>query len=119
MDAQRPRNWTVTLVALALSAVFWVGEAVIHVLVFEDSGLLEQILAPPIHEIWQRLTVIALFLIFALYSRSMLKARQRAEEARLQTSAELEQIFETAADGMRVVDRDFTVIRANGSCLKP
>jgi PAS domain S-box-containing protein len=113
MDTQRLSDWSVILVALALSGVFWVCEAIIHVLVFEDSGLLEQIIEPPIHEIWQRLTVIALLLIFAFYSRSMLKARQRAEEAKLQASAELEQIFETAADGMRVVDRDFNVLRAN------
>ena len=113
MDTYRPRNWSLMLVALLLGGVFWVGEAVIHVLFFEDSALLQQILAPPIHEVWMRVTVIALLLIFAIYSRSMLNARRRAEEAKLQASAELAQIFETAADGMRVVDRDYTVLRAN------
>jgi PAS domain S-box-containing protein len=113
MDNHRPRGWSLILVALVLSGVFWVGEAIIHVLVFQDSGLLPQIVAPPTHEIWMRLIVMALLLVFALYSQSLLNARRRAEDAASQANAELSQIFETAVDGMRVVGRDFTVLRAN------
>lgn len=101
------------LVAVILGAVFWVFEAMLHVYVFHDVGLLEQIVAPPAHEIWMRLTVMFLFLLFGFYAQRMLDARRRAEEASRQASAELAQIFDTAADGMRVVDRDFNVLRAN------
>lgn len=110
---RRPRNSSLILVALALSILFWILEAVLHVLVFQDSDLLEQMFTPPAHEAWMRLTVMALFVIFAVYSVRSVEARRRAEAAALQVNAELAQIFETAADGMRVVDQDFTVLRAN------
>jgi len=39
--------------------------------------------------------------------------RKRSEEATRVAYAELNQIFETSADGMRVIDKDFNVIRVN------
>ena len=101
------------LIGVLLGAVFWVFEAVLHVLVFNDSGILTQIFRPHSHEVWMRLTVMTMFAAFGLYSHRMVTARRRAEEAAMVANAELTQIFETAADGMRVVDRDFTVLRAN------
>ncbi len=41
--------------------------------------------------------------------------RKRSEEAIRVAYAELNQIFETSADGMRVIDKDFNVIRVNGA----
>ena len=101
------------LVGMLLSAVFWVLEATVHVVVFDDSGLAEQIFTPHGHEVWMRLTVVAMFMAFGFYSHRMVEARRRAEEKAREAGAQLSQIFETAADGMRVVDRDFTVACAN------
>ncbi len=39
--------------------------------------------------------------------------RKRSEEATKIAYAELNQIFETSADGMRVIDKDFNVLRVN------
>jgi len=39
--------------------------------------------------------------------------RERSDEATRLAYAELHQIFETSADGMRVIDRDFNVLRVN------
>jgi PAS domain S-box-containing protein len=43
--------------------------------------------------------------------------RKQAEEQLRQFAEELDQIFQTAADGMRVVDRDFNVLRMNETFL--
>ncbi len=43
--------------------------------------------------------------------------RRQAEEATKLAHAELNQIFNTAADGMRVIDRDFNVLRINETLL--
>ena len=99
--------------AILLSILFWLFEAVLHVLVFRDSGLLEQIFSPPSHEVWMRLVVAFMFMTFALYAHRVVAARQRAERAADQARAEVSQIFDTAADGMRVVDRDFNITCAN------
>ena len=40
-------------------------------------------------------------------------ARWRAERAAIRANTELTQIFDTAADAMRVVDRDFNMLRVN------
>jgi two-component system, NarL family, sensor histidine kinase UhpB len=111
----RPKRRPATLifVGVCLSALFWVLEAAVHVIVFEDSGLAEQVFAPHGHEVWMRLTVVAMFMAFGFYSHRMVEARGRAEEQARTASAQVSQIFETAADGMRVVDRDFTVLCAN------
>ncbi|MFQ6079806.1 MAG: MEDS domain-containing protein, partial [Thermodesulfobacteriota bacterium] len=43
--------------------------------------------------------------------------RKRAEEATKLAYEELDQIFQTAADGMRVIDKDFNVLRVNETFL--
>ena len=108
-----PAKRSLLVIAIGCSILFWVLEAVVHVIVFKDSGLGEQIFAPQSHEAWMRLTVVAMFVAFGFYSYRMVEARRRAEQEAMTANAEVAQIFETAADGMRVVDRDFRVICAN------
>ncbi len=44
--------------------------------------------------------------------------RQEAEIALVQTRSELDQIFEGSGDGMRVVDKDFNMLRMNNTFLR-
>jgi two-component system sensor histidine kinase UhpB len=106
-------RWSLLIASMALGALFWVIESAVHVIVFKDSGLTEQIFAPHGHEVWMRLTVVAMFVAFGVYSHRMVEARRRAEDKARELGTEMSQIFETAADGLRVVDRDFTVVRVN------
>jgi PAS domain S-box-containing protein len=101
------------VIGILLSISFWILEAAAHVIVFRDSGFLEQIYRPEVHEAWMRFIVVSMFISFGLYSQWIVTARRRAEEKVRAVNVELTQIFETAADGMRLVDRDFNVLRAN------
>lgn len=101
------------VIGILLSVSFWILEAAAHVIVFRDSGFLEQIYRPEVHEAWMRLIVVSMFICFGLYSQWIVTARRRAEEKVRAVNVELTQIFETAADGMRLVDTDFNVLRAN------
>jgi two-component system sensor histidine kinase UhpB len=108
------RNKGLVLIGIVLSILFWFLEAVLHVLVFDGGpDLTTEMFAPPLHEVWMRLTIMAMFILFGVYAQRSLEARRRAELVALQAKRELEQIFETAADGMRVVDRNYTVLQAN------
>jgi len=98
---------------IALGAVFWMLEAAVHVLVFHDVGFLEQVFSPEPHEVWMRLTIVFMFIGFGIYSQWIVNARWRAERAAIRANTELTQIFDTAADAMRVVDRDFNILRVN------
>ena len=103
----------VILVGIILGVTFWLLESAVHVLVFHDMSFLEQIFNPEPHEAWMRLTIVAMFVGFGIYSQWIISARWRAEREAKRANLELTQIFDTAADAMRVVDSDFNTVRVN------
>ena len=103
----------VILIGILLSAIFWIIEAATHVYIFHDGTFFQQILSPETHEAWMRLIVVGMFIAFSIYVDSIINVRRRAEEATRQAYAELNQVLDTAADGMRVVDNDFNILRVN------
>jgi PAS domain S-box-containing protein len=108
-----PSNLGFILIGIGLGAVFWMLESAVHVLVFHDVGFLEQVFSPEPHEVWMRLIIVGMFVGFGVYSQWCLIARWRAEKEAIRANTELTQIFDTAADAMRVVDRDFNIFRVN------
>jgi PAS domain S-box-containing protein len=105
-------------IGIGLAVVFWFIESAIHVFVFHDGRLIQQMVSPEKHEIWMRLIVVAILIAFGAYAQSIIGRRREAEQATKRALAELNQIFETAADGMRVVDKNFNVLRINHTLLK-
>lgn len=105
-------------IAVVCGALFWIVEAFVHVFIFHEGTPIQQILTPRPHEIWMRLIVVAAFVAFGVYAQLIITQRRQAEEAREHAYAELNQIFETAADGMRVVDKDLNVLRCNQTFLR-
>ena len=101
------------LAGVLISVIFWLLEASNHVIFFADSDMFEALFAPTWHETWMRLTVVVAIMAFAFIASHIVKARRRAEDAATRALTEVDQVFETAADGMRIVDRDFRVLRAN------
>jgi PAS domain S-box-containing protein len=106
-------DWRLLLIGLALGLLFWFIEAIIHILFFDESDLFTQIVSPPLHEVWMRLSVLVMFVAFALYANRLIKAWINAEKKATLANTELSQIFETSADGMRIVDSKFNILRAN------
>jgi len=100
-------------IGIGLSVIFWILESVIHVLVFQQVDFMQQLYGPEPHEAWMRLTIVGMFIAFGFYSQMIVNSRRQAEEAAKLANTELTQIFETAADAMRVVDREFNVLRVN------
>lgn len=103
-------------VGVAFAVLFWVAEAAIHVFVFHlEHSVLHHMFDMEEHEMWMRGVVVFLFVVFGFYAQMIMGKRKRAE-ARVQIAcSELNQVFETAADGMRVVDKDYNVLRINQS----
>jgi PAS domain S-box-containing protein len=100
-------------IGMVLGVIFWILESVIHVLVFQQVDFMQQLYGPEPHEVWMRLTIVGMFIAFGIYSQMIVNSRRQAEEASKLANTELTQIFETAADAMRVVDREFNVLRVN------
>ena len=106
------------LAGVLISAIFWLLEASNHVLFFADSDLFEAVFAPTWHELWMRLTVVGVFMAFAVIASRIAGARRDAEDAATRALTEVDQIFQTAADGMRIVDSHFRVLSANDTFAK-
>ena len=104
-------------IGIGLATLFWILESAIHVFVFHEGGLVQQIMTPHSHEIWMRLIVIVILIAFAAYAQFIIVQRRQAEDTTKHAYAELNQIFNTAADGMRVIDKHFNVLRNNQTFL--
>ena len=98
------------LTGAGFGVLFWFVEAAIHVVIFHEGHIVEQIISPNPHETWMRLVVMSMFIVFAAYAQLIINQRKRAY-------GELNQVFNTAADGMRIVDREFNVLKANETLL--
>ena len=106
------------IAGLLISVIFWLLEASNHVLFFADSDVFEAVFAPTWHELWMRLAVVTAIMTFAVIANQIVNARRMAEDAATRALSEVDQIFETAADGMRIVDRNFRVLKANDTFAK-
>lgn len=102
-----------SFVGAGMGALFWILEALIHCMLFTNNSLSQQIFLPDLHEIWMRILVWILLIIFGGYAQILINRRKQAEEKTMLAYSELDQIFNTAADGMRIIDKDFNVLRIN------
>ena len=103
---------TLTWVGIGVAAFYWVVESLIHhVFSFDGGSFIEALGAPGSHELWMRLVVVSMFIAFGIYAQFMVTKRRRAEDAVKFAHAELDQIFQTAGDGVIVIDKDFNMLR--------
>ncbi|MDP2844329.1 MAG: PAS domain S-box protein, partial [Acetobacterium sp.] len=58
--------------------------------------------------------LLSVSIVVALLSERVARTEKNVRDSR----AELDQIFQTAADGMRVIDKDFNVLRVNDTLLE-
>jgi PAS domain S-box-containing protein len=112
-DLLNPVYGRLALIGICLGGVFWIIESIMHVYVFHRISFMESVLSPEAHEAWMRLIIVGMFISFGIYAQLLVNARQQAQGALALANAELTQIFETSADGMRVIDRSFNMLRAN------
>jgi len=101
------------LIGLAVGLAFWFIEAGVHTYIFNTGLYVHHVFKPDSHEVWMRLLVMDIFIGFAAIAQILFNRQKRAEEATRAAYQELDQIFQTAADGMRVVDRNFNILRMN------
>ena len=51
-------------IAVGSGALFWIIESIVHVFIFHEGTLIQQIFAPRPHETWMRLIVVAAFAVY-------------------------------------------------------
>ena len=98
---------------IGFGLIYWILESVMHVLIFQEGTLFEQIFFPDIHEIWMRMFAIFMIFILVSYGKYMIDRLREEKNTIKYINRELDQIFNTAADGMRLIDKNFNVLRIN------
>ena len=104
-------------IGIGMIVLFWLLESLIHTIVFHTGTFVEQLVSLDPHELWMRSLVIGIIIIFSVYAQFITRKSNRDEEATKRALAELDQIFNTAADGMCVIDRNFNLLRVNKTFL--
>ena len=64
-----------------------------------------------------RVIAISIIMVFGIYARFIINRRKQEEEKVKYINKELDLIFNTAADGMRLIDKNFNVVRVNKTLL--
>ncbi len=109
-------DYRFTLLGCCFALLFWIFEAINHYHQYQTT-VVEELFFPTGHELWMRAIIVVLFLIFGVVTQLLFNRVKHAEEVTKQANVELDQIFQTAADGMRVIDRGFNILRVNKTFL--
>ena len=106
------------LLGVTLGIFFWLLESAVHTYILQQGPYWSQVFTRNPHEIGMRGTIFLLLVAFGAFAQYAHNRCKKNEEKLEQAYAELEQIFNTAADGMVVIDLDFNIIRMNDTYLK-
>ena len=105
-----PPNWTpyvtnrMVLTGFFLAALSWVLVSFLDFFLSKDISLLDHIIRPDMEQIWIRLVVVCLFLIFGSHAQFIMDQRRQAEEALRQSEEKYRNILETIHEGYYETD---------------
>ena len=93
-------------IGIGLALLYWFLESLMHITVFGQGPLHEHIFTPDVHEIWKRLLVIVLIILFSIYAQRSINIRRRTEMALADREQELSRILENNPAGIMLVDSE-------------
>ncbi len=105
------------LVGISLGLLFWLIDPCIDYFLLGRGILPHDIFSPSSDEIWFRSFVSFIFIVFGFYVESISTRQKKAEKRLAQTVAMQKAAFESAADGLLVVDEDHNIVEYNQKFL--
>jgi len=106
-------RYTLIWVGVLIGVTFYFFDIVIDVTVFNKSTLLNQLLHPTAHELWMRLTVIALAAGFGVYAFTVVQREQATSVRAHKAEKRLEVLLDSAAEFIFIIDPEGIIQRAN------
>ncbi len=117
--ARRPvANPTYLWIGVLMGVVWWIVESAVHVLFFQEGDLFSQLFTLDPHELWKRLLVVALLIVFSLYAQHGINVRRRTEEALAASEKKYRTLIEEALNPVFVVDQGGRIVEHNQSALQ-
>ena len=96
-------------VALVLAGSFWVGDTLIDSIFFEKTGFFEELYPDDPKELWMRILVVAVFLLFGLYVQVTSNRKARVYNDLVLGGI----IFEDATHAIMVTDSENRILKVN------
>ena len=87
------------LIGIMLAAVYWVIEAVLNIFTTHKVDIFYQLFPTRADEIWPRIVVLCLFVIFASHVRFTINERKKIEEALMASEKKYHNILESIEEG--------------------
>jgi len=103
---------------IGIAGLYWVLESFIHVLFFGGSRFVEELTTPDVHEIWKRILVISLLILFGIFAQQYINLRRRSEYALKESERKYRTIFEQALNPIFLFDNEGRFVDNNRAALK-
>jgi len=98
-------KYKIIWISIGFGAIFWILEPAIHVWVFHEGNLIGQIFSTNPHEIWVRLLVVLISIIFGVYTQSIITKRQQTEEALRESEERFRRLSDATFEGIVINDK--------------
>jgi PAS domain S-box-containing protein len=92
------------LIGIMLAAVYWAIESVLNLFTTQTVDIFYQLFPTKIDEIWPRIVVLCLFIIFASHVRLTINERKKAKEALMVSEIKYRNILENIDEGYAETD---------------
>ena len=94
------------LIGFGLALFYTVFDSVLYLFTEYDVNFFQRLLGPGLSEIWSRLTILCLFIIFGAHAQFTVNQRKMAEQALRDSEERYRRIVETTPDGYYELDID-------------
>jgi PAS domain S-box-containing protein len=106
-------------IGVGLGLLYWFLESLMHITVFGQGHFLEHVFTPDVHEIWKRLLVMVLIVLFSIHAQRSINIRRRTEKVIADREKELYRILENNPAGIMLVDAASRKVSwANSNAIK-
>lgn len=103
---------------IGIGALYWIIESLIHVVFLKGAGLIAEIATPDIHELWKRILVVSLLILFGLFAQRYFNLQKRSERSLKESETKYRTIFEEALNPIFLFDVNGQFIDSNHSALE-
>ncbi|UCC13037.1 MAG: PAS domain S-box protein [candidate division WOR-3 bacterium] len=102
-------------VGIILAVFFWIGEGLVHGLLFNQTQLLRNLLMPEVHELWMRSVVSIVIIVSGIVAQVLITRNIRISRELLLSEKKYSKLFEKAPVAITVVNNNGIVSDCNKS----